>query len=154
MADAVDLIQLVKELPKRRRGRACFVLTHGYVDQEDWAAKLAKRTDSTHINLLEVFAANTELSAQVETYSPARLFQRFQQHDQTDVLVVSGMEFLKAVWSGQTDSMDEFARRVETWSRKPALLFVLQHDRDLAAYDFTRHSQYLFVVDQKETLKL
>ena len=70
------------------------------------------------------------------------------------MLIVSGMEFLKATWSGQSNAVEEFASRVETWDQKPCLLFVLQYDKSIEAREFRRFPQYISVVDQKDTLAL
>ena len=70
------------------------------------------------------------------------------------VLIVSGLEFLKASWIGQSSAVEQFASRMETWDRQPALVFVLQHDGALATRPFRRFRQYTFVVDQRETLAL
>ena len=74
--------------------------------------------------------------------------------DKAPVLIVSGIEFLKATWSGQTNSIEQFTTHVETWNQKPCLLFVLQYDKIIATREFRRYRQYTFVVDQKETLAL
>jgi hypothetical protein len=70
------------------------------------------------------------------------------------VLIVSGIEFLKATWSGQSNVGEQFASHVETWDQKPCLLFVLQYDKIIATREYRRFRQYTFVVDQKETIKL
>ena len=44
MSDPVNIVQLVRDLPSRPRGRACIVLTHEYEGQKEWAAELARQT--------------------------------------------------------------------------------------------------------------
>ena len=154
MSDPVNMVQLVKELPSRPRGRACIVLTHEYEGQKEWAAELARQTDSGHLDLLEFFTQDEELSSKIGQFLVGRLFEFLKNHSQAPVLVVSGIEFLKATWAGQSNAAQEFASRVETWNQKPCLLFVLQYDQIIATHEFRRHRQYQFVVDQKETLAL
>lgn len=154
MSTAVNMVQLVKELHSRPRGRACIVLTHEYEGQQEWAAELARQTDSGHIDLLDLFAEDQDLGSQIGQFLVPRLFEFLKGRSQAPVLIVSGMEFLKATWTGQTDNIDELASHVMTWNQSPALLFVLQYDKTLATYDFGRRYRYTFVVDQKETLAL
>lgn len=156
MNNAVNMIKLVRDLPSRARGRACIVLTHEFTGQKPWAAELARQTDSDHIDLLVAFAADEALSGNLSLFSVPGLFEFLKGKSQKPVLVVSGIEFLKATWSGQTSAVEEFAAKVEFWDEKsaPALLFVLQHDSALASRPFRRFRQYTFVVDQKETLAL
>jgi hypothetical protein len=154
MSDPVDMVQLVRGIPARPRGRACIVLTHDYAGQREWAAKLARKTGSGHIDLLEAFAADDALSGGIERFSVTGLFEHLAGRSDPPVLIVSGMEFLKATWTGQSQAIEQFARRVETWDGSPALLFVLQHDKALAAHVFGRHAQHTFVVDQMETYEL
>jgi len=154
MAEPVNMMNLVSELPRRRRGRACMVLTHNHAGQKSWAEKLAEKTDSDHINLLDHFTADRDLSAKVGSFSVKDLFDLLEQQKDKDVLIVSGIEFLKAAWSGQTTISQQFASMVSTWTKTPSLLFVIQYDKQLAEYKFTSRFQYTFLVDQKETLAI
>ena len=154
MSDAVNLVQLVRALPSRPRGRACIVLTHEYEGQKEWAAELARQTDSEHIDLLELFAQDTKLSSKIGQFLVPNLFDFLKGQSQAPVLIVSGIEFLKATWSGQSNVGEQFASHVETWDQKPCLLFVLQYDKIIATREYRRFRQYTFVVDQKETLAL
>ncbi len=154
MSNPVNMVQLVKALPSRARGRACIVLTHEYEGQKAWAAELARQTDSEHINLLDVFSEGEALSNQLGQFLVPRLFDFLKDRSQAAVLIVSGMEFLKATWTGQSNAVEQFASYVKTWNQAPCLLFVLQYDKILATYDFGKRFQYTFVVDQKETLAL
>ncbi len=154
MSDPVNMIQLVRDLPIRRRGKACIVLTHEYGEQKKWAAELARQTDSEHLDLLELFAQDTKLSRKIRQFPVHSLFELLRNYGQASVLAISGMEFLKATWSGQSNVIEQFASRVETWGNKPCLLFVLQYDKVIATREYRRHPQYTFVVDQKETLAL
>lgn len=154
MSDPVNMVQLVKSLPSRPRGRACIVLTHEYEGQKEWAAELARQTGSEHLDLLALFAQDVNLGNKIGQFLIPNLFEFLKGYDKTPVLIVSGIEFLKATWSGQKNSVEQFASHVETWNQKPCLLFVLQYDKTLATREFRRFSQYTFVVDQKETLAL
>jgi len=154
MSDPVNIIQLVNGLPSRPRGRACIVLTHEYKGQREWAMELARQTDSEHIDLLELFDKDQTLGNKIGQFLVPSLFDFLKGRSQAHVLIVSGMEFLKATWTGQSNSVEEFASLVKTWDKTPCLLFVLQYDKILATHDFGRRYQYTFVVDQKETLAL
>ena len=154
MSDPVNMVQLVRDLPSRPRGRACIVLTHDYGGRKKWAAELARRTGSEHLDLLELFAQDADLSSKIGHFLVPSLFEFLKNRGQAPVLIVSGIEFLKATWTGQTNATEEFASNVETWGRKPCLLFVLQYDKTIAARKFRRYRQYTFVIDQRETLAL
>lgn len=154
MSDPVDMVQLVKALPSRPRGRACIVLTHEYEGQKGWAAELARQTDSEHIDLLELFLQDTELCSKMGQFLVPTLFEFLKNRSPSPVLIVSGMEFLKATWSGQSDATRQFAIQIQTWEKSPCLLFTVQHDKVLATYNFGRRFPYTFVIDQKETLAL
>jgi len=154
MNDPVNMVQLVRSLPSRPRGRACIVLTHEYDGQKEWAAELARQTDSEHIDLLELFAEDRTLGSRLGQFLIPGLFDFLKGRSRASVLIVSGMEFLKATWTGQPNVTEQFASHVETWNQSPCLLFVLQYDKTLATREFRRFRQYTFVVDQKETLAL
>ena len=154
MSDPVNMVQLVRDLPSRPRGRACIVLTHEYEGQKEWAAELARQTDSEHLDLLELFAQDGNLSNKIGQFLIPSLFEFLKNHGRASVLVISGMEFLKATWAGQSNVVEQFASHVETWSQTPCLLFVLQYDKIIATREYRRYRQYTFVVDQKETIKL
>ena len=154
MSAPVNMVQLVKELHSRPRGRACIVLTLEDEGQKEWATELARQTESKHIDLLELFAEDQDLGNQIGQFLVPRLFEFLENRSQAPVLIVSGMEFLTATWTGQPKNIEEFASHVKTWNQTPCLLFVLQYDKTLATYDFGRRYQYTFVVDQKETLAL
>jgi hypothetical protein len=170
MNEPVDMVTLVRDLPSRPRGRACIVLTHEYGGQKEWVAELARQTDSEHLDLLELFAQDTKLSSKIGQFSVPFLFEFLRKTDKetnnssfrlhhssfknAPVLVISGMEFLKATWAGQSNAVDQFLSQLKTWDKYPSLLFVMQYDKTIAFYDFGRRYQYTFVVDQKETLAL
>jgi len=148
------MVKLVAELAKRPRGRACIVLTYDYAGQKAWGAELARQTGAEHVDLLDLFVQNPDLAARVSTFSVASLFDYLKNHQNSSTLIVSGLEFLKAVWSAQPNAMNEFVRRVENWSQSPALLFLIQSDPALGELKSTRYRQYTFSVDIRETLAL
>jgi len=154
MSDPINMIEMVRDLPSRPRGRACIVLTHEYEGQKEWAAKLARLTDSEHIDLLEFFARDAELSSKIGQFLIPSLFEFLKDQSEAPALIISGMEFLKATWTGQSSATEQLASHVETWNQSPCLLFVLQYDKTLATRKFRRFRQHTFVVDQKETLAL
>lgn len=154
MNETVDMVKLVRRLPSRPRGRACIILTHDYAGQKQWAMKLAQQTDSGHVDFLEYFEQNKSLCKNIGQFLVPNFFDFLKNFNQKPVLIVSGMEFIKATWSGQTNSIEQFTAHVETWNQKPCLLFVLQYDKIIATREFRRYRQYTFVVDQKETLAL
>jgi hypothetical protein len=153
MSDPVDIVKLVNDLPSRPRGRACMVLTHDFANQKNWAAALARLTGSDHIDVLALFAGDEALSTDIAQFSVPKLFEYLKDKSQKPVLVVSGIEFLKATWSGQSNAAEQFASHLETWNQSPCLLFVLQHDGAFASREFRRFRQYTFIVDQRETLQ-
>mgnify|MGYP007066220996 CR=1 FL=1 len=152
--EPVDMVALVRGLPSRPRGKACIVLTHEYEGQKEWAAELARQTESEHLELLELFVQNTDLGNNIGQFLIPNLFEFLKKHDKASVLIISGLEFLKATWSGQANVVEQFTSYVETWNEKPCLLFVLQYDKVMATREFRRYRQYTFVVDQRETLAL
>jgi hypothetical protein len=154
MTEPVDVVELVKELAKRPRGRACIVLTHEYKGQKDWAKRLAGLTGSEHIDLLDEFAADETLAKGISTLSVSDLFDFLHKRDGSPVLIVTGIEFLRAAWSAFPKASEEFASHIEMWVKSPALLFVLPFDQGLANRTFTRFPHQIVVVDQENTLAL
>lgn len=82
------------------------------------------------------------------------LFTMLQREKDKHVLVVTGLEFLRASWLGQSSAMEDFAKRLEFWEQSPALLFVTQYDAFLANRNFDQRFQYTYVVNQQDTLAL
>ena len=154
MKDAVNMVKLLADLPKRRRGKACIVLTREAGEQKTWAADLASQSDARHIDILDRYSEATSLAAQTGTFGVDDLFSLLQGENDKPVLIITGLEFLRASWSGRASAMEDFAKRLEFWEQSPALVFVTQHDAFLAKRKFDQRFQYTYVVDQRETLAL
>lgn len=155
MSGPVNMPQFVKELSRRPKARAAVVLTQEYEGQQEWAEKLARQTDADHINLLDLFLKEPALSNNIESFSVQSFFNYLKEKSQAPVLIISGMEFLKATWTSQPRATQEFVSRIQTWNQNPGLLFILQYDKLIATYDFgSRYRQYIFVVHQNDTLAL
>lgn len=154
MGEGIDMVELVRGVSTRKRGRACIVMTHEYHGQRDWAARLAGLTDAEHVDLLELFHNQKQLADDLAPFPPEGLFKLLRDRADRDAVIVSGVEFLKASWSGRPNSAEEFSARVETWQYDPALVFVMQYDKSIAERPFRRFRQYTFVVDQRETIAL
>lgn len=154
MKEAVNMVEMTVSLPQRRRGKACIVLTRDAGEQKAWASKLAAQANAEHIDLLDRFAECETLGAKISIFGVNDLFTMLQSEKDKNVLVVTGLEFLRASWSGQRSAMEDFAKRLEFWEKSPALVFVTQYDTFLAKRKFGRHPQHIFIVDQQDTLAL
>jgi len=154
MDDPINMIEIVKKLPSRRRGKACIVLTNDYLNQSKWASSLANKTDSKHINLLHLFNEDHKLSSSIRSFNVTKLFELIKSYRDTPVIIISNIEFLIATWVGQPNNLKQFVSNIETWNDSPGLVFVIQYDRYIATREFKRYPQYRFVIDQKETLVL
>lgn len=154
MSDAIDMLKFVADLPKRARGRAAAVLSVDFAGQKAWASGLAGRTGAEHLDVLDLFSGDDELRGRVGSFTVDDLFKLLRNRAKAPVLIVSGVEFLFAAWTGQANAMEKFACQLELWQDRPALFFVMQHDRTLAERKFTRFPSFEFVVDQRNTLAL
>jgi hypothetical protein len=151
----INLLDLVRELGQRPRGRACAVLTTDVAAQKAWAAELARQSGSDHLDLLDLLATDSALAAKIDGLSPASLFEFLASRGSAaKVLVASGLEVILATWRADSAAPKQFAGRLELWEKKPALLFVLQRDSTLQKHVFTRYPQYRFVMDQSDTVAL
>lgn len=153
MTDGVDIVKKTRNLPRQRRGKAIIVLTDDYISQRDWAGKLAAQVDGQHINLLDYFEKDEELTSQVGTMTVDGLFSLLATFLDINVLVVSGIEFLRAAWSAQSGALESFIHKVETWDKEPALIFVTQFDKSLDNRKSKRY-EHRFVLNQKDTYAL
>jgi len=149
----VNLLDLVRDLPKRPRGRACAVLTKEIAGQKAWAAELASQTQAQHLDLLDLLASDVALGEKVGSFSPASLFDFLAARGAAGkVLIVTGLEVVFATWADDATALRQFASRLELWEKKTPFLFVLQREPTLEKYAFTRYPQYCFVVDQTHTI--
>ena len=154
MNDGIDIQKIVRGLSKRRRGKGCIVLTEDYSGQKSWAAKLADLTKNRHIDLLDYFNSDPELAGRVGSFTVDELFILYSTFKDSKVLIVTGLEFLRAAWAGQSNVLESLAHRIENWESTPALLLVIQFDAGLAKRKFARHPGQVFLVNQKETYAL
>jgi len=154
MNQAINLVEFVKSVSARLRGRACIILTQKYDEQKEWAYKLAQQTGSGHIDLLDHFAQDQELSGKTGNFMVSNLYKFLEDHSQNSRLVVSGLEFLIATWTAQPDAMDEFLTQLNTWEKNPCLIFLIQYQSKIMTYNFGRRFNNTYVVDQRETLAL
>lgn len=155
MSDGINIVDLISSLPSRPRGRACIILTQDYHDQEEWATELASQVGCDHLNLLKHFESDEELSAKIDEMGVTELLELVKNHSNQEILVVSGIEFLKATWVGDPNASEILSQEVENWRGHPSLALVVQSDSYIANRNFnTRYRQHKFVIDQRETLKL
>ena len=154
MNDGIDIVREVKGLPQRARGNSCIVLTHKHEEQRTWAEELVVKTGAYHFDLLDHFTSHPDLAENIGQFTIQNLFDLLSSISNQKVLIVTGLEFLLATWTGIPNAMVQFANQIEYWDKSPALLIVMQYDSALAARRFTRYPQYKFVVDQKETFAL
>lgn len=150
----VNIVELARELPRRRRGRACIVLTETTDGRQAWADKLAAKSDGMHLDLLDHFAKNTDLAAKTGMFDVDDLFDMLKAMQDETLLVVTGIEFLRAIWMARSGTLETLAQRVEFWQDKPALIFVMQYETALAKRDFNKRFDGLFLVHQNDTLAI
>ena len=137
--------QFVKELAVRPRGRSSFVFTTDRLERHEWAEQLAEMTGSSHLNLVSYFSAEAERASIVSSVDVDECFKLFQEQCEADVLIVTGIEFLKAMWSSQDRGMEQLATKMEMWNNKPAVLMVMQYDKSLAEREYSRFPQLRMV---------
>ncbi|MFC1497172.1 hypothetical protein ACFLS1_01695 [Verrucomicrobiota bacterium] len=153
MTDGVDILKEVKNLAKRRRGKALMVLTTDYTGQKAWAAELAQQADGQHMDLLDHFAANEELAGKVGAINVEELFELLSEVADAKLLIVTGLEFLRAAWSGQSGIQEAFCHHVETWDKRLSLVFVTQFEK-LLENRVSDRFQHQFTFNQKDTFAL
>ena len=153
MSDGVDIVKEARELRKRRT-KGLIVLTGDYAGQKSWAEELARQLDAQHVDLLDHFAGDKGLAGGVSGVTIDGLFGLLKDIAKGDMVVVSGMEFLRGVWAAQPGAMTAFADRVEKWAQNPALLFVTQFEKSIENRVSTRYGRHQFVFNQKDTFQL
>ena len=155
MSDCIDIVEVAQTLPTRRRGRACIVFTYDIKDQAAWAKTVAERTSADYINVLEQFYADQGLIDRLRTLLVQDFFEYLQHQSDNRLLIVSGIEFLMAMWASQADYVEQFAGMLEKWDQKPALLVVMQYNKKIDQYNFSRRfGDTTYIVDRRETFAL
>ncbi len=132
----IDLPQFCRELAARRN-KAAMLLVPDLREQRDHAIRTAAATGAFHLDLLAHFQAHPELASSIATFGSDDFFELVASHRDHPLLVVSGIEFLLAVWISQGDAKQvqrQFCRSIEFWERSPAFLLVACHHPVLATY--------------------
>lgn len=153
MSEPLDMPAFVRSLSRRRRGQACIVLTRDPAGACAWTETLAERSESTHLDLLRHFQEHPELADRVSETGPRELLALLKENAPRGVLVVSGLEFLRATWQARPGLDEDLAASLEFWVGPPALVLVLAEDRFFRDRDFTRMQQPM-IVHQTDTYAL
>lgn len=152
-----DLPQFCRELVVRRN-KAAILLTPDLPAQQEHASQIAAATGASHLDVLDVFHGDAALSAGLGGYAIDDLLNLISSHPgEHALLVVSGIEFLMAVWFSQGDPRQvkrDLCHRLELWEHKPAFLLVTQHDSTLANYQPARHTGGALVLELSQTAAL
>lgn len=153
MSDPVDMPAFVRSLPRRRRGQACIVLTREPAEAPAWAETLAARAEATHLDLLRHFKDHPEIAARVSETGPRELLALLKGAAPRGILVVTGLEFLRATWKARPGLDEDLAKTLEFWMGPPSLVLVLAEDRFYLDRDFSRMQQPM-IVHQTDTYAL
>jgi hypothetical protein len=152
----LDLIKFSSELAARRN-KAALLLTPDVREQHNLAARLANTLSVPHLDVLDRFRADTELTEQIAGFAPTDFFKLVGKEKSAPLLVISGIEFLLASWIAQSDAKQvkrNFCQQIELWSQKPAFLLVAQQDSIFAEYLPTRHTGSPIIIQLSQTLAL
>lgn len=153
MSEPIDMPAFVQTLPRRRRGQACIVLSREPAGAPAWAGTLAERAGAAHLDLLSHFQQNPDLSSRVADFGPRELLDLCKAFHPKGILVVSGLEVLRATWQARPGLDEDLAKALEFWVGPPALVLVLAEDRFFRDRDFSRMRQTM-TVHQSETYAL
>jgi hypothetical protein len=151
----LDLKKFAAELAARRN-KAALLLAPDLTAQRACAEQIATAIGATHLDLLDRFQSDAALTAQLPSFSTDDLFKLLAA-EKTKILVMSGIEFLLAVWISQDDAKTvklKICQAVELWERTPALLLVVQPDSVFAEYQPTRHKGSQVIIQLSQTLSL
>lgn len=154
--ELTDLRELAASLPGRRN-KAAMVLHPQITEQRTYAADLANAVGWPHLDLLNVFTDNPELTERLVVFSMSDFFDYLAQQKNAAGLVVSNVEFVLAAWLAQGKPRDvktEFCSRVELWERSPAFLLVTYDEAVLSNYQPTRHTGSPLILKTSQTLAL
>ena len=140
-----------------RRNKAAMLLVPDLREQHAHAARTAAATGGFHLDVLDHFQAHPELASRIAVFGINDLLELVASHRDHPLLVVSGLEFLLAIWLSQGDARQvkrDLSRRIELWERTPAFLLVTGHDPVLATYQPERHTGGHLVMELSHTAAL
>jgi hypothetical protein len=154
-----DLPQFCRELTApARRNKAAILLVPDLQDQQEHAARIAEATGAMRLDVLDLFQADAALAARIGGFAIDDLLDLIASHSGGEnLIVVSGIEFLMAIWFTQRDPRQvkrDLCQRLELWENKPAFLLVTRHDPALATYQPTRHTAGALVLELSQTASL
>lgn len=152
-----DLTQFCRDLVARRN-KATILLVPDLQAQQEHASQIAAATGALHLDVLDLFQSDAALTARLGEFAIDDLLKLLASYrDDYELLVVSGIEFLMAIWFSQGDPRQvkrDLCQRLELWERKPALLLLTLHDSTIASYQPTRHTAGALVLELSQTASL
>lgn len=120
MATRIHPDELIRRLQLDRR--RCFVITGRPGEgKTHLAEQMVGRYGGQRLNLLAIFAADPDLAASVDTFTPRRCKAFLQPYATGDLVLVDEMEFLWHRWDEA--EKQEFLTILKLWS-KPAFFGV------------------------------
>lgn len=152
----LDLIQFSRELANRRN-KAALLLTPDVREQHQIAAQLATALGAPHLDVLDRFQADAKLTEQIASFAPADFFKLVAKEKSSPLVIVSGLDFLLAIWIAQGDAKQvklDLCRQIELWEQKTPFLLVAQQDSVFADYTPTRHTGSQVIIQLSQTLAL
>lgn len=150
-------MRLFAEQLVARRNRAAMLLASDAAGQQAYAEKLASHLQAQHIDVLAVFQKDEKLLARLSYFSDDDLLEWIAQHRDQKLLVISGIEFLLAVWLSQGEPSQvkrTLCQKIEFWQQSPAFLLVIQEDPVFAGYLPERHRGSRIVLPTSHTLAI
>lgn len=152
----IDLPQFCRELPARRN-KAAMLLVPDLRELRAHAARTTAAAGAFHLDLLDHFQATPDLTAKIGAFGIDEFLELVASQREHPLLVVSGIEFLLAIWISQGDAREvklDLCRRLELWERIPAFLIVTAHSPVLATYQPDRHTSGPLVMELSHTAAL
>jgi hypothetical protein len=156
MPELEDMRQFATRLVERRN-RAALLLSPDLSGQQAYAARLAQIINATHLDVLTHFRKDACLLSRLSYFSLDDLLALIAEHQENQILVVSGIEFLLGAWLSQHDTKSfktDLCRKIEFWQQSPAFLLVTHEDPVFAAYHAQRFSGSRVVLHTSETVSL